>query len=125
MRHAHDYSAIGCLFLMILVLLLLVEVAETAPGPKTVRHQDFYARLGVHRQADVKEIKRAYRTISKKTHPDSPTGSAELFMEVTEAYEVLTDPQKRRQYDQVCSPPVWMEKYEEINKSMHLCLQSM
>lgn len=65
--------------------------------------KDFYAVLGVGRKADEKEIKSAYRKLARKYHPDvNPNDkSAEAkFKEVSEAYEVLGDPEKRSLYDQ-------------------------
>lgn len=64
--------------------------------------RDLYDVLGVSRDASDKEIKRAYRKLSKKYHPDlndSPDAE-EKFKEVTEAYEILSDEQKRAAYDQ-------------------------
>jgi molecular chaperone DnaJ len=63
--------------------------------------RDYYEVLGVSRDATQEEIKRAYRRLAKKYHPDiSKDGeSAEKFKEATEAYEVLSDPEKRAQYD--------------------------
>ncbi len=63
---------------------------------------DFYERLGVSRQADAEEIKKAYRKLALKYHPDRNEGSKEAeerFKEVTEAYEILRDPDKRAVYD--------------------------
>jgi molecular chaperone DnaJ len=64
--------------------------------------RDYYRILGVGDKADVAEIKRAYRKLAKKFHPDAnpndPT-AAERFKEVSEAHGVLTDPEKRKQYD--------------------------
>ncbi len=63
---------------------------------------DFYELLGVSRTADSEEIKKAYRQLALKYHPDRNGGSKESeerFKEVTEAYEVLRDPDKRAVYD--------------------------
>jgi molecular chaperone DnaJ len=65
--------------------------------------RDYYEILGVGKDADAGEIKRAYRKLAIKHHPDKnpdDPGAAERFREATEAYEVLKDPQKRAQYDQ-------------------------
>ncbi len=65
--------------------------------------KDFYSILGVQRKADTKEIKTAYRKLARKYHPDvnrnDKTAEAR-FKEVSEAYDVLSDPEKRKMYDQ-------------------------
>ncbi|WP_287152878.1 molecular chaperone DnaJ [Candidatus Solincola tengchongensis] len=64
--------------------------------------KDYYAVLGVSRHADQEEIKRAYRRLARRYHPDVNRGdreAAERFKEINEAYEVLGDPAKRRRYD--------------------------
>ena len=62
---------------------------------------DYYAMLGVDRDAGPDEIKRAYRRLARELHPDVNPDPAtqERFKEVTAAYEVLSDPQKRQMYD--------------------------
>lgn len=65
--------------------------------------RDYYEVLGVERGADDASIKKAYRQLAKKYHPDMNPGDAEAekkFKEASEAYAILSDPDKRRQYDQ-------------------------
>lgn len=65
--------------------------------------RDFYEVLGVSRTAGDAEIKKAYRKLAKKYHPDSnpnDTVAAERFKEINEAYDVLSDPEKKKLYDQ-------------------------
>jgi DnaJ-class molecular chaperone len=77
-----------------------------------VEFKDYYKILGVDRSADDKTIKSAYRKLARKYHPDVAKGkdTAERFREVTEAYEVLSDPEKRRRYDTL--GPDW-QRYAE------------
>lgn len=68
-----------------------------------VRKRDYYEVLGVNRDADAATIKRAYRKLAKKYHPDTNKGNAvaaEKFKEAAEAYDVLHDEEKRKKYDQ-------------------------
>ncbi|OQX63008.1 MAG: hypothetical protein B5M56_04250 [Desulfococcus sp. 4484_241] len=61
--------------------------------------KNFYAVLGVTSQSTDEEIKSAYRRLSKEFHPDRYSGSSDIFLKIQEAYSVLGDPQKRREYD--------------------------
>ena len=63
---------------------------------------DYYGVLGISKEASKEEMKKAYKKLAKKYHPDlnKEAGSAEKFKEVAEAYAVLSDDQKRAQYDQ-------------------------
>jgi molecular chaperone DnaJ len=61
--------------------------------------KDYYKTLGVDRTASEKAIKTAYRRLARKHHPDVSKGSADKFKEIAEAYEVLSDPDKRKRYD--------------------------
>src|SRR3989442_15711409 len=66
-----------------------------------VDFKDYYRILGVDRKADDKTIKSAYRRLARKHHPDvaKTKDDTERFKEIIEAYEVLSDPEKRRRYD--------------------------
>jgi molecular chaperone DnaJ len=62
---------------------------------------DYYKVLGVSPQATDKELTRAYRKLAKQYHPDAHPGSEDRFKEITAAYDVLGDPDKRKEYDEV------------------------
>jgi molecular chaperone DnaJ len=61
--------------------------------------KDYYKTLGIERTADDKAIKTAYRRLARKHHPDVNKGKADRFKEISEAYTVLGDPEKRKRYD--------------------------
>jgi curved DNA-binding protein len=89
-----------------------------------VEYKDYYRIMGVDRDASQDEIKRAYRKLARKYHPDvsSEPDAEERFQEVQEAYEVLKDPEKRAAYDRLGQnwregqgfepPPGWDEGFE-------------
>jgi curved DNA-binding protein len=69
-----------------------------------MEYKDYYNTLGIDRSANEKEIKRAFRRLAREHHPDvnpDDPASEERFKEINEAYEVLSDPDKRGKYDQL------------------------
>ena len=95
-----------------------------------VASKDYYKTLGVSRGASDKDIKSAYRKLARKYHPDVNPGdkqAEERFKEIGEAYEVLSDPDKRRKYDQFGSAwqrgpagsgahPGWSEVFRQAQR---------
>src|SRR6201995_5118938 len=70
---------------------------------KSMTKRDYYEVLGVERTATIEEVKKSYRKLAVKYHPDKNPGdktAEEQFKELGEAYEILRDPQKRALYDQ-------------------------
>ena len=80
--------------------------------------RDFYEILGVSRNASQDEIKKAYRQMAMKFHPDRNAGnkeSEEIFKEAAEAYEVLGDPEKKQRYDQYGHEGLRGTNYRDFN----------
>src|SRR5947207_1327950 len=69
----------------------------------TMKYKDYYAILGVERGASAEDIKKAYRKLARKYHPDvsKEPNAEEKFKEMAEAYETLKDPEKRAEYDEL------------------------
>src|SRR4051812_37909367 len=70
----------------------------------SVEFKDYYAVLGVTREAKEDEIKKAFRKLARQYHPDvakDKKAAEAKFKEINEAYEVLGDPEKRRKYDEL------------------------
>lgn len=93
-----------------------------------MKYKDYYSILGVNRSAGAEDIKKAYRKLARKYHPDvskDPDGE-EKFKEIAEAYETLRDPEKRAAYDQLGSfrpgqdfqpPPDWGKQFGDSQYS--------
>src|SRR3974377_438078 len=67
------------------------------------KQQDYYETLGVKREASSEDIRKAYRRLARKHHPDLNPGdkaAGERFKKVQEAYDILSDPKKKQMYDQ-------------------------
>ena len=89
-----------------------------------MKYKDYYAALGVDRKASAEDIKKAYRKLARKYHPDvsKERDAEEKFKAMAEAYETLKDPEKRAAYDQLGShsagqefrpPPDWQQHFGE------------
>jgi curved DNA-binding protein len=99
---------------------------SVSPGAR-MEFKDYYARLGLARTASPDEIKRAYRKLARKYHPDvsKETDAEAQFKEVAEAYEALKDPQRRTAYDAIGQrregdpvsrpPPGWNSDFDFSN----------
>ncbi|HYH40465.1 MAG TPA: DnaJ domain-containing protein, partial [Burkholderiales bacterium] len=89
-----------------------------------MKYKDYYAALGVDKTASADDIKKAYRKLARKYHPDvsKEKDATEKFQAVSEAYETLKDSEKRAAYDQLGSlqagqefrpPPDWEQQFRQ------------
>src|SRR3954467_10244074 len=81
---------------------------------------DYYEILGVNKNATEEEIKKAYRKLARKYHPDLNPNDKEAnkrFQQVNEANEVLSDPEKRKKYDQYGKDWKHAEQFEQARQS--------
>jgi curved DNA-binding protein len=93
-----------------------------------MKYKDYYAALGVPRDADAEQIKKAYRKLARAHHPDVSAApeAEEKFKDVAEAYQTLKDPEKRAAYDQLgrrpageefAPPPQWRQEFARDGQS--------
>jgi curved DNA-binding protein len=93
-----------------------------------MKYSDYYKALGLARTATPDDIKKAYRKLARKYHPDvsKEAGAEEKFKEIAEAYQTLKDPEKRAAYDQLGSyqpgqdfqpPPEWQQHFSDQQSS--------
>jgi curved DNA-binding protein CbpA len=75
------------------------RMSDPSEAERIAKEQDHYVVLGVNADATAKQLKTAYRMMSLKYHPDRPKGSTAAFQRIAGAYQTLSDPVKRRDYD--------------------------
>ncbi len=93
-----------------------------------MKYKDYYAALGVSKDADLDQIKKAYRKLARTHHPDlsKQAGAEEKFKDIAEAYNTLKNPEKREAYDALgrastegnfTPPPTWQDQYQDAPTS--------
>ncbi|KAL0831099.1 hypothetical protein ABMA28_001971 [Loxostege sticticalis] len=100
------------MYKLIVISLLLLEMVNLS-------EVSYYEILGVSKQATTQEIRQAYKKLAVKFHPDknSNINEQEKFIEISEAYETLKDPEKRQNYDRHGSYPSYTRKYDHRSQS--------
>ena len=85
-------------------IMIVVEYTGRLVADMAVKFRDYYEVLGVTREASADEIRKAYRKLARKHHPDvnpNDPSAEDRFKEISEAYDVLSDPEKRAKYDRL------------------------
>src|SRR6476660_4944733 len=85
-----------------------------------MEYVDYYKALGVNKNASTDDIKKAYRKLARKYHPDVNPNNKEAhkkFQEINEANEVLSDPEKRKKYDQYGKDWKHADQFEKAQQS--------
>lgn len=80
---------------------------------------NYYKVLGISEKANQNDIKKAFRTLAKKYHPDSTKGKEEQFKEINEAYQVLSDESIKQEYDQVRSANTQSQSYQQSSPNQN------
>jgi curved DNA-binding protein len=94
-------------------------VATLMVGVQTMEFKDYYQTLGVSKQASQRDIKSAFRRLARKYHPDINPGDKQAedkFKEINEAHEVLSDPEKRKKYDELGANWKYYEQYTRADQ---------
>lgn len=86
---------------------------------------NYYSTLNVPEDVTLKEIKQSYHKLSRKYHPDKNNGDDTMFKKISEAYEVLSDHEKRRQYDFQLKPMDTMMFRPQLNINIQSMFQNM
>lgn len=86
---------------------------------------NYYELLGLSSKATPEEIKKAYRALAKKLHPDTEHGDEKLFKEINEAYEVLSHPKKREMYDNGEDPSTFLSGEDKAKANINNLMFTM